>query len=40
VVNGIDEIGHSAPMFSAKKVLFSRCFENGHDLPDPKYLSW
>ena len=41
VFNGIYEDSHSAPLFSAEEeVLFSRRFENGYDLPDPKYLSW
>ena len=41
VVSGIDDASHNVPMFSAEEeVLFARRFENGYDLPDPKYLSW
>jgi len=34
----IGEVSNSALTFSAE--LFSRRFENGYDLPDPKYIRW
>jgi len=34
-------VSYSALTFSAEEdLLFSRCFENGYDLPDPKYIRW
>ena len=38
---GIGEVSNDTLVFSAgEELLFSRRFENGYDLPDPKYISW